>query len=317
MAIVIRPFRPTDLDILVHVATVSFAEEYTSRGITAEGFAQQVRMITKGHMIPFKLVTRLAGYTWEILVAELNGQVVGCGGYMGRKQMELVNLMVHPDYRRRGIGQALLEKRLHNLTLMGYPFVTATILDNNQASLGNVEKQGFEIFDRYTIFEVPLPFPDTATVITAKSLSRPMRPADKPVFHELEAQTATPLWLEIEGTASDSYFLGFGDRLMNRFSNSQTWIRSWTTEGKVIGFSAARTTGSETKGGLARPIIADNNLQYLPVILCETANWLSQQGKTTMQVAVPDTRPAIQEILQNSGWTPLQTWVRQVKWLYK
>lgn len=315
MTIVIRPFHPTDLDTLVHVATASFAEEYISRGTTAEGFAQQVRMITKGRMIPFKMVTRLAGYTWEILVAEVNGQVVGCGGYMGRKQMELVNLMVHPDYRRRGIGQALLEKRLHNLTLMGYPFVTVTILDNNQASLGNIEKQSFEIFDRYTIFEVPLPFPDTATVITAKSLSRPIRPADKPIFHELEAQTATPLWLQIEKSAGDSYFLGFGDRLMNRFSNTQTQIRSWMAEGKVIGFSAARTTGSKTKGGLARPIIAENNLQYLPAMLCETADWLRQLGKTTMQVAVPDTRPAIQEFLQNSGWTPLQTWVRQVKWL--
>ena len=104
MTIVIRPFHPTDLATLVHVATASFAEEYISRGTTAEGFAQQVRMITKGRMIPFKMVTRLAGYTWEILVAEVNGQVVGCGGYMGRKQMELVNLMVHPDYRRRGIG---------------------------------------------------------------------------------------------------------------------------------------------------------------------------------------------------------------------
>ena len=102
---------------------------------------------------------------------------------------------------------------------------------------------------------------------------------------------------------------------MNRFSNTQTQIRSWMAEGKVIGFSAARTTGSKTKGGLARPIIAENNLQYLPAILCETADWLRQLGKTTMQVAVPDTRPAIQEFLQNSGWTPLQTWVRQVKWL--
>lgn len=153
----IRPFRYTDLDALSHIAEVSFAEEHTVRGETPESFARQVKMITRGRMIPFKVLAALAGYRWELFVAEADGKVVGCGGYVGRQHMELSNLMVHPQYRRRGIGQALLEKRLQRLAEKGYRFVTTTILASNQASLGNVNKQGFEVFDRYSILETPLP----------------------------------------------------------------------------------------------------------------------------------------------------------------
>jgi ribosomal protein S18 acetylase RimI-like enzyme len=108
MDLLIRPFRTTDVDALAEIAVLSFAEEYEARGQTADSFARQIRMATRGRMIPFKLFTRLAGYKWAIFVAEVNGRIVGCGGYLGRKQVELANLMVHPDYRRRGIGQVPL-----------------------------------------------------------------------------------------------------------------------------------------------------------------------------------------------------------------
>jgi N-acetylglutamate synthase-like GNAT family acetyltransferase len=99
-------------------------------------------------MIPFRIFTKLAGIHWALFIAEVDGQVIGCGGYQGSQQMELSNLMVHPHYRRRGIGQALLEKRLKTLAAQRFPLVTTTILASNQASLGNVIKQGFEIIDR-------------------------------------------------------------------------------------------------------------------------------------------------------------------------
>ena len=86
-----------DFNTLTRTANVSFAEEDTARGETPESFVQQVRMVTRGRMIPFKVLTALAGYKWEIFVAEVDGAVVGCGGFLGRKKMELANLMVHPD----------------------------------------------------------------------------------------------------------------------------------------------------------------------------------------------------------------------------
>jgi ribosomal protein S18 acetylase RimI-like enzyme len=315
MTITIRAFHPQDLDSLIHLATLSFAEEYTASGMTADGFAQQIRMATKGRMIPLKITTALSGYKWEVFVAEVDDQVVGCGGYLGRQRMELVNLMVHPDYRRRGIGQALLEHRLERLATLGCSTVTTTILANNKASLGNVEKQGFEIFDRYTILETALPLPHPSGSRASALRSQSILSTDKSAFEKIETQTANPLWQQIEGSAGDRYFLRAGDRLMNRFNRTQSWVRVFRLEEETIGFLAAKTSEGQTKGSISRPVIADEHAQYLAEMLHETAVWLSEHGKTTLQIAVPNARPMLLDLLQEQGWQQIQSWVRLVKWL--
>ncbi len=195
----IRLFRYTDLDALIHIAKASFAEEYVARGETPESFIRQAQIVTRGRMIPFKAITALAGIKWELFVAEVEGKIVGFGSYLGRKQMELANLMVHPDFRRRGIGQALLEKRLQHLAEKGYPFVTTTILASNQASLGNVKKQGFEVFDSFTILEASLPLHQNSEDATSNLIYRPVQASDEAKFKELEEQIANPNLMQIQG----------------------------------------------------------------------------------------------------------------------
>ena len=309
----IRPFRYSDLAALIQIADVSFADEYTSRGETPESFAKQIRGVARGRMIPFRLVTALAGYKWEMFVAEVDGRVVGCGGYVGSKEMELSNLMVHPQYRRRGIGQALLEKRLQRLAEGGYPFVTTTILASNQASLGNVTKQGFVVFDRYTILEARLPLLRHSNISEGTVVARLIQPSDKEAFKHLERRISSPLWLQYQGSAAPSYFLSFGERMMNRFSNTLQWAQAFSRNDVIVGFLAAITSRSQTAGVLPRPVIADENLHLLPAMLYEAANWLEQQGKITIQVAVPDERIAILDQLESTGWTKTQSWVRLVK----
>jgi ribosomal protein S18 acetylase RimI-like enzyme len=311
----IRSFRYSDLEALIDIARVSFAEEQIARGATPENFARQVRLVARGRFVPFKILTALAGYQWEIFVAELDGTVVGCASYLGGKKIELANLMVHPDYRRRGIGQALLETRLQRLAELGYPLVTTMILASNQASLGNVGKQGFEVFDRFDFWESPLPLGQKLPPMADGIVSRPIQHTDVPVFKEVEAQTATPLCLQVQGTQAPNYFLGWGDRLMDRFAKSQRWTRTFVREEKIIGFLVAATSSGQTKGSLSRPLVAEENLTCLPAMLTEAAGWLMQLGKTAVRIAVPSEREQLAAQLENDGWVKTQSWVRLVKWL--
>lgn len=309
----IRPFRYSDIDALIEIAKVSFAEEYTLQGATPESFIQQIRMISRGRMIPFKLLSKLAGIQWQLLVAEVDGNVVGCGAYLGRKQMELTNLMVHPDYRRRGIGQAILVKRLQCLATEGHSQVTTTILASNQASLGNVAKQGFEVFDRYSLYEIPLPFPQHLANAAGQITSRLIQKSDTTAFQAMEKQVTNPVRLEIYGSAFSHYNPSFVDAMMNQLGSAQQWVRVFSQGEEVIGFLSARTSTAQTKGVLSRPIIADENLSYLPAMFQEAAAWLSQQGKTAMQITVADERQEIIEILQNMDWKKVHSWVQLVK----
>lgn len=217
--------------------------------------------------------------------------------------------------RRRGIGQALLEKRLDSLNQKGYPLVTTTILASNHPSLGNVDKQGFEVFDRYTLWEAPLPL-EQKPVETAVSLtSRPVQPADKAVFKALEGQISEPAWLQVQGSALSTYFVPFGERLLNQLTGARRWTRAFIKGESVIGFLTAATSAGQTKGTLARPVVADQHLECLPAMLSEAATWLNELGKTAVQIAAPDERKQMAAQLERAGWVQHQSWLRLVKWL--
>ena len=313
----IREFRHTDLDALINIAKVSFAEEYTASGQSPESFAHQVRMATRGRMIPLRLSSYLAGIQWKFFVAEVDGLVVGCGSYMGRETMELANLMVHPQYRRRGIAQALLAKRLQHLREKGYPYVKTTVLATNEASLGNLRKQEFDIFDRFTVLEIPLPLQHQATDFSDNITSRPVQQSDITTFQELEQQISNPVWLQIQGSAASNYFPSFGERLMQKLSNAQRWVRVFIQDEQAIGYLSATTAGNQTKGTVFRPVIAQEHVEYLPHMLNEAAVWLRQLGKETIRIGVPDKREQLMQELMNRGWVKTVSWVQLVKWLEK
>ena len=312
----IRPFQYNDLDALAQLVSIAFASEMVAQGTSPDRFMQQIRLVTRGRMIPFRVLTALAGIKWEILVAEIEGNIVGCGGYLGRNRMELANLMVAPAYRRQGIGQALLVERLHRLADQGYAQVTTTILADNEASLGNVRKQGFQVFDRYTIFAAPLPLALPPTPPDHSIQARPVRAADKAAFHVLETATARPEWLAIQGTGMSLYFASFWDGLLGKLTGARSWARVFMREGEVVGFLSGSGGGGGNAGTFSRPIIADEHIHtLLPAMLQEAAAWLTSLHKSQMRIIVPDDRQQIAHYLQDNGWQPTQSWVRLVKHL--
>ncbi len=141
----IRNFKYTDVDDFIRISKLSFAGgNLSAEGITPEDFEQETRRIFRWKMIPYRLLTALMGIKWEGFVAEKDGKVVGGGMYIGRNnRMSVTNLMVDPEYRRQGVGQALLVRRLERMTERGFPFAMAQVLETNTASLQNLRKQGF------------------------------------------------------------------------------------------------------------------------------------------------------------------------------
>lgn len=311
---VIRKFRYTDLEALIQIAKVSFAEENLASGITPDDFVKQVRTVTRGWMIPFKIMTTLAGIKWELFVAEIDGKVVGCGSCIGT---ELSNLMVDPDYRRRGIGKALLLERLQHLAQQGNSLATTTVLTSNQASLGNVFKQGFEVFDKYSIWETLLPFKQKLNPAVVNIVSRPVEKLDKGGFKELEKQCRSQKWLQIRGSAAPNYFLSPTELLLGRFTGDQHWSRIFLKDEVVIGFSAVSTNKNQNKGIVFRPVISVENLEYLSSMLDEASGWLMQLGKGTIQITIPEEHAQLSEELQRIGWTKTQSWFQLVRWLDK
>lgn len=311
----IRPFRYDDLDALIELARVSFAEEMEAQGVSQEEFLRQVRFITRGRMIPFGVLSSLAGIRWQMFVAEKSGQIVGCGAYLGNRPVKLANLMVHPDYRRRGIGEALLVRRLEALADEDVPYVTTTVLATNVASLGNLAKQSFEVFDRYTIWQSPLPYANRRRAVNHQHRSRQLRASDRALFEAVEGKLYSDL-VAFGGSTVANYFPSPFTWPLEFLTGTRRWARVFEQDGRVIGFLSATTATSATAGTVSRPVIVAG-VENLATFLAEPAFWLERLGKTVMQVAIPQSLKGIATALQNGGWTEGRTWVQLARKLNK
>jgi ribosomal protein S18 acetylase RimI-like enzyme len=314
--ITIRKFTHTDVDDFIRISKISFAEETRAAGITPEDFELETRRIFRLNMIPYRILTTLMGIEWEGFVAEKAGKVVGGGMYVGRNnRMTITNLMVDPAYRRQGVGQALLMKRLERLSERGFPYVTAQVLETNSASLANLKKQDFEVFNRYSVYEHSLPMPEnrdsTISTVTLRNISR----TDRTLFREIERGTTPAFILYVNGGMENRYFLSGWQKIFARYTSYKKWMKAFIDNGKTIGFLGADFQLHQCKGSLVQPVVSDENLQYLPVMIKHAGVWLEGFGKESMLVEIPEERYQISEYLFKNGWTKNYTWLELIKWL--
>ncbi|HHQ6553348.1 TPA: GNAT family acetyltransferase [Serratia fonticola] len=80
------------------------------------------------------------------LVAEVGGEVVGSvmGGYDGHRGSAYY-LSVHPDYRGRGIANALINRLEKKLIARGCPKIQLMVREDNDTVIEMYEKLGYEI----------------------------------------------------------------------------------------------------------------------------------------------------------------------------
>ena len=312
----IRNFKYTDVDAFIRISKLSFAEETLASGITPEDFEQETRRIFRWKMIPYRLLTALIGIKWEGFVAEKDGKVVGGGMYIGRNnRMTVTNLMIDPEYRRQGIGQALLVRRLERMTERGFPFAMAQVLETNTASLQNLRKQNFEVFNQYSVYEHALPLP----IINDSSMSsisvREIRRSDRALFQEIESKSTPRSVLSVKGSAETQYFLSGWQRMYARFARYSRYLKAVDVSGEIIGFLCADFQARQQKGFLLQPIVAEDCLNLLPAMLHEAGNWLEQSGRESMIVEIPDQWAKIRDYLLENGWKKQYTWLELVRWL--
>ncbi|QWA09638.1 GNAT family acetyltransferase [Sodalis ligni] len=86
------------------------------------------------------------------MVAEVAGEVVGSvmGGYDGHRGSAYY-LGVHPDFRGRGIANALISRLEKKLIARGCPKIQLMVREDNEAVIGMYEKLDYELVDSVTL----------------------------------------------------------------------------------------------------------------------------------------------------------------------
>jgi len=71
-----------------------------------------------------------------------------------KKEVQISNIAIHPDFRRKGIAEAVLHQIINELKKKGAEFIALEVRPSNRAALNLYRKLGFEILgikrDYYT-----------------------------------------------------------------------------------------------------------------------------------------------------------------------
>lgn len=120
----IREMYPDDISEIVSIERLSFSTPWSETSFRSEIYSRYS-------------VTR---------VAELNGVIVGyiCVKHVA-DECHLLDLAVHPDYRRRGIARALLDDVIQELRIEGCRFFYLEVRSSNYAARKLYEKFGFNM----------------------------------------------------------------------------------------------------------------------------------------------------------------------------
>lgn len=164
---IIRPYQPPDDDALMEL------ERQSPRGFPKPFVHFRRRFIDRAHLYA-------TNYT---LVAETDGQIVGVTSIIvkdtliGGQRLKVAysfDTRVHPKYRRNGIGHAMVEEKLKWAQAEGAVGVYSLIVSTNNASLGMVDKSGYQkvrliLYLQYQPY--PLIIPPASTPICTTDLT--------------------------------------------------------------------------------------------------------------------------------------------------
>lgn len=124
----IEPMAPAHLDGVVAVEAQSFATPWSR-----EAFRYELEE------------NRLARY----FVALDGDRVAGYGGLWAiLREGHITNIAVHPDYRRRGVGRALLQTLMLHAIRSGLRDLTLEVRESNTAAIRLYQAAGFVVEGR-------------------------------------------------------------------------------------------------------------------------------------------------------------------------
>ena len=93
-----------------------------------------------------KSIASELGNIWSYWIVALDGErVVGyIGSQSSADETDVMNVAVHPDYRRRGIAESLIESLIRELKNRGSHALMLEVRDSNAPAIALYEKLGFQ-----------------------------------------------------------------------------------------------------------------------------------------------------------------------------
>ncbi|MGB9798708.1 MAG: GNAT family N-acetyltransferase [Thermanaerothrix sp.] len=291
----LRPLRlPQDTQAVADLIEICFADT-----MDPDGWEYLRRMRAWGALPNGSPGPSMSGFVWEE-----DGRIVGNLEIILPKTTSryplIVNVAVHPNYRRRGIARCLTEKAIHYLKSWNYPAVWLQVRADNLVALRLYERLGFKERARRTTWVTN---PSTISQTNFSFLSiRPRRAHEWPLHstwlnHIYPEQVAWNLPLDFE-----RFRPRFLNALRNLLGELPLWHFTAFEQQEYLGFCTWEATSHYADWLWIAP-----NPQKTPQALCVLLPSMRQKFGRRRPLSINFPAGEFDETFLDCGFYPQQT----------
>jgi ribosomal protein S18 acetylase RimI-like enzyme len=300
--VLIRDFRKSDLNDLLDLLPKCFTREFEVTGFDPAHTRDMVNRAFGKTGRLFVWLSRLIGREpMKFLVAEADGKIVGTTIIDNRGRLGYIRtVMVHLDYRRKGIATRLMKNALDYVLKKRMSRAVLHVESSNAAAIGVYTKLGFRAFERIAYF-----VGETGSVSawedTGEVKVRPFQKDDLDDVYNLIRASEDPEHLKIFDFSKESLKTPLLQRLLH-FSTQKQLVA--VLDGRIVGYAETSHTTPRQAGSISSiQASAQNRSSEIERVLISTGiNEVKKGGANRIRAIVPTTKRGLIETLKNLGF---------------
>jgi ribosomal protein S18 acetylase RimI-like enzyme len=305
----IRDLCKSDLDDLLDLLPKCFAKEFEIMGFDAE-HARAIfnRAFGPSGRLLLGSLGLLGKDPMKFLVAEADSQVVGTTFVQrGEKSGYISSVMVHPDYRKRGIATALVETAVEYVQKGRMERAVLHVVSTNTPAIGVYSRLGFERFESITNLLGETDF--ALAQGRADDIEvRPYRGSDLDDVYDLARASEDPAHLRLFGLSRKDLKMPLWVRL-SRFSTQTRLVA--LRAGRIVGFVMSSYTTPREAGSIGYMHVKpeDRSRGVERALIAAAVVEFKAAGVGRAHTMVPSTRQELVEEFRGLGFRETMTLV--------
>jgi ribosomal protein S18 acetylase RimI-like enzyme len=300
--LIIRDFREKDFDGIVELAKKSFVEEFEIGGFDPDVWRHAVhrRFSISGRLF-FGFLGLFNREPLRFFVAEVDGKIVGTTMVTVQRRVGYIStVMVHPDFRRKGIATALMKTAINNVQKRKSAKTVLHVVSTNDSAKDLYLKLGLKKFDDtfYLTADVDsLPNLDKAEAIQVRAFQK----SDLDTVYTLIKSSRDPNWLKVYDFKKGDLKNSFWNRLF-RMSTMKRIVA--VKEGEIVGYASASYTTAKETARIANidvfPEMTSNGIEE--ELIRASVDFIKPSGAKKVLAIVPLTKGNLIKKLETLGF---------------
>jgi ribosomal protein S18 acetylase RimI-like enzyme len=300
--VLIRDFRKSDLNDLLDLLPKCFAEEFEVNGFDPDHMRDMVnRAFGKSGRL-FLGLARLCGKEpVKFLVAEVDSRVVGTTIVNNRGRVGYIStVMVHPDYRRKGIATRLLKNAVAYIQRKRMRRAVLHADSTNTPAISVYTKMGFRAFEHIAYLMA-----ETNSLSASEDASeiktRPFQEDNLDEVYNLVRASEDPNHLKIFDFHKKDLKTPFLRRLLH-FSTQERIVA--LLDGKIVGYTEISYTTPKEAGSISsiQAVAQGRSSEIERALISAGIDEIRKGGANRIRATVAGGKQELIETLKNLGF---------------